>query len=43
MQEELELLRKSLEIEKQNLVEVTSERDKIRSFYDEKDMALQVI
>lgn len=42
MQEELELLRKSLEIEKQNLVEVTSERDKIRSFYDEKDMALQV-
>ncbi|OVA05621.1 FERM domain [Macleaya cordata] len=41
MQEELERLRDSLRTEMQNVVEVKSDRDKLRSLCDEKDSALQ--
>lgn len=42
MREELEDLKESLRSEKQILAEVTSERERLASLYEEKDMALQV-
>lgn len=42
MQEELDSLKDSLRFEKQNLGEVTSDRDKLISLSNEKDSALQV-
>ena len=42
MQEELEELNESLRSDKQNLAKVTSDRDRLRSWCDEKDKALQV-
>ncbi|KAK9284824.1 hypothetical protein L1049_024001 [Liquidambar formosana] len=41
MQEELDSLKDSLRFEKQNLAEVTSDRDKLISLSNEKDSALQ--
>ncbi|KAM4129138.1 hypothetical protein ACJW30_02G221400 [Castanea mollissima] len=41
MQEELEELNESLRSDKQNLAKVTSDRDRLRSWCDEKDKALQ--
>ncbi|BBH08140.1 ZWICHEL kinesin-like calmodulin-binding protein [Prunus dulcis] len=41
LQEDLESLKKSLTFEKQNVTEVTSEHDRLRSSCDEKDKALQ--
>ncbi|KAL6274282.1 hypothetical protein ACE6H2_024974 [Prunus campanulata] len=41
LQEDLESLKQSLAFEKQNLTEVTSEHDRLRSSCDEKDKALQ--
>lgn len=42
MQEELEELNESLRSDKQNLAKVTSDRDRLQSWCDEKDKALQV-
>lgn len=42
LQEDLESLKQSLAFEKQNVTEVTSEHDRLRSSCDEKDKALQV-
>ena len=42
VQEDLEDLKESLRSEKQILAEVTSERDRLTSLYEEKDRALQV-
>ena len=42
MQEELDELKESLRSEKQNVAKVTSDRDRLRSWCDEKDNALQV-
>ena len=42
LQEELEALKKSSMIERQNLGEIRSECDKLRSLCDEKESALQV-
>ena len=42
MQEELEELNESLRSDKQNLAKVTSDRDRLRSWCDEKEKALQV-
>ncbi|CAB4318403.1 unnamed protein product [Prunus armeniaca] len=41
LQEDLESLKQSLAFEKQNVTEVTSEHDRLRSSCDEKDEALQ--
>ncbi|KAG2695069.1 hypothetical protein I3760_08G173200 [Carya illinoinensis] len=41
MQEELEEMKDSLRSEKQNLAKVTCDRDRLRSWCDEKDKALQ--
>lgn len=41
--EELEGLKGILRSEKQNLMEVSSDRDKLRSLCDQKDFALQVL
>ncbi|KAL8151891.1 LOW QUALITY PROTEIN: hypothetical protein V2J09_021699 [Rumex salicifolius] len=41
LREELEGLKESLTMERQNLAKMTSESDKLRSLYDEKDSALQ--
>ncbi|GMY11037.1 kinesin-like protein KIN-14E isoform X2, partial [Fagus crenata] len=41
MQEELDELKESLRSEKQNVAKVTSDRDRLRSWCDEKDNALQ--
>nr|XP_023892613.1 kinesin-like protein KIN-14E isoform X2 [Quercus suber] len=41
MQEELEELNESLRSDKQNLAKVTSDRDRLQSWCDEKDKALQ--
>ncbi|KAG5534424.1 hypothetical protein RHGRI_022523 [Rhododendron griersonianum] len=43
LEEELEGLKAILRSEKQNLMEVTSDRDKLRSLCDRKDSALQVL
>lgn len=42
MQEEIEGLKESLKAGKQSLLEVSSDRDRLRSLCDEKDKALQV-
>jgi hypothetical protein len=42
LQEELEELKESLRSDKQNLAKVTCDRDRLRSWCDEKDKALQV-
>lgn len=42
MHEELESLKESLRSGKQNLVEVASDRERLKSLCDEKDKALQV-
>ncbi len=42
MQEELDELKESLRSEKQNVAKVTSDCDRLRSWCDEKDNALQV-
>ena len=42
LQEELEALKDSLRSEKQNLVEVECDRDRLKSLCAEKDAALQV-
>lgn len=42
MQEEVEELKESLISEKQNLAKVTCDRDRLRSWCDEMDKALQV-
>ena len=42
LQDELEGLKDLLRSEKENLTEVTGDRDKFRSLYDQKDSALQV-
>ncbi|OAY80722.1 Kinesin-like calmodulin-binding protein [Ananas comosus] len=41
MQEDLEALRDALQSERENLMEVTSDRDRIKSLFDEKEVALQ--
>lgn len=43
IQEELEELKDILRSDKQNLAELTSDRDKFRSLCDEKDSEIQVI
>ncbi|GAB4848357.1 Kinesin-like protein KIN-14E [Ancistrocladus abbreviatus] len=43
LREELEVLKESLTFERQNLAKVSSERDKLRLLYDEKDAALQAV
>ena len=42
LREELRDLKESLRSEKQILAEVTSERNRLSSLYEEKDIALQV-
>lgn len=42
MQEDLEALRDALQSERENLIEVTSDRDRIKSLFDEKEVALEV-
>lgn len=42
MQEELDGLKESLKADKQNLDAVTSDRDRLRSLFNEKDKELQV-
>lgn len=42
LREELETIRKSLELERKNLLEVTLNRDKLKSLCDEKETTIQV-
>lgn len=42
IQEDLEELKESLRSDKQSLAKVTCDRDRLRSWCDEKDKALQV-
>ena len=43
LQQELEALKESSTVEKQNLAKITAECDRLRSSCDEKESALQVV